>query len=123
MKGNCADRYKWFKFEAFECSCCRGNKTSPELIRMLDRARELAGIPFYVNSGYRCPKHNREEGGKSTSSHLKGLAADIRCNDSSSRFLIIESLLKVGFTRIGQGSNFIHCDIDVDKVGDVIWLY
>lgn len=44
---------------------------------VLDPLREWYGKPIYVNSGYRCPQLNRMVGGKPTSQHLKGEAADI----------------------------------------------
>ena len=44
---------------------------------MLDPLRERFGKPIVVNSGYRCPTHNREVGGVGTSQHLRGEAADI----------------------------------------------
>ncbi len=43
----------------------------------LDHIREEYGLPLYISSGYRCPELNRKVGGKETSQHLKGQAADI----------------------------------------------
>lgn len=94
-----------------------------QLLLMLDEARELAGIPFIITSGYRSKAHNKEVGGKSDSSHLKGLAVDISAIYSRERFLIIRSLFQVGFVRIGLKSNMIHVDIDYDKDIKVFWRY
>lgn len=33
-------------------------------------------VAVHVNSGYRCKKHNKDEGGSPTSTHTLGLAAD-----------------------------------------------
>jgi uncharacterized protein YcbK (DUF882 family) len=44
---------------------------------ILDPLREKYGKPIHVNSGYRCPALNSAVKGSKTSSHLKGLAADI----------------------------------------------
>ena len=44
---------------------------------VLDPVRERYGKPIRVNSGYRCPIHNRTVGGVSGSQHVKGEAADI----------------------------------------------
>jgi len=90
-------------------------------IRLLDRARELAGIPFRVNSGLRSVEHNRAVGGVADSSHLKGLAADIACTRFT-RSTIVDALRAVGFTRIGVAANFVHCDLDPDKPR-VEWTY
>lgn len=114
---------KYFKLSEFKCPCCGENKISKELVQKFENARELAGVPFVITSGYRCKNHNKEIGGSPTSSHSKGLAADIKCNTSRERFKIIQTLLLAGFTRIGVGKNFIHCDIDKEKDSNVLWLY
>ena len=44
---------------------------------VLDPVRERYGKPIRVNSGYRCPIHNRTVGGVPGSQHVKGEAADI----------------------------------------------
>ena len=92
------------------------------LARLQD-ARSVAGIPFIITSGYRCPKHNKEIGGKSDSSHLKGIAADILVHTASERFIVTNGLIKAGFVRIGVGQNFIHVDMDVSKTQRLMWLY
>ena len=46
------------------------------LVEMLDKAREIAGIPFIITSGVRTPKQNEDAGGVNDSSHRKGLAVD-----------------------------------------------
>lgn len=48
-----------------------------KFLKMLDAAREEAGIPFRVNSGYRTAARNAAVGGVSNSAHLSGWAADI----------------------------------------------
>ena len=79
---------KWFKEREFRCRCCGGlPPDAQENIRalvenVLDPARERYGGPVTVNSGYRCPKHNREVGGVSASQHLRGEAADVCCADN-----------------------------------------
>ena len=93
------------------------------LLSMLDKARYIAGIPFVINSAYRTKEHNLKIGGKPNSSHLKGLAVDISCKDSRSRFIIINALIKAGFNRIGVAKTFIHADIDKSKSNNVIWTY
>ena len=92
------------------------------LLFVLDEAREFAGIPFVINSAYRSPTHP-ESIKNPTSSHIKGLAVDIKATDSTTRFKIIEALISVGFTRIGIADTFIHVDLDFDKTQDVIWTY
>ena len=89
----------------------------------LDEAREYAGIPFVINSAYRSPEHNAEIGGKPNSSHLRGLAVDIKAKDSRTRYKVLEALIHVGFNRIGIADTFIHVDDDKQKSSNVIWTY
>lgn len=90
-------------------------------INKLTLAREKANIPFYISSGYRSQEHNTDIGGAYASSHLKGLAADIMTIDSKARFVILKSLLDVGFNRIGIYEFHIHCDIDHFKPSEICW--
>ena len=99
------------------------DKMDKEFLIKLDRAREVAQIPFKINSAYRTPEHNAKIGGKPNSSHLKGLAVDISVTDSRSRFIVLKSLIQVGFNRIGVAKTFIHVDDDKDKSPEVVWVY
>ena len=114
---------KHFNMNEFKCYCCDENLINYELVKKLDKAREIANIPFRITSGYRCKHHNKLVGGSETSSHLKGLAVDIACNNSKDKYKIISALSQVGFNRIGVANNFIHCDIDKNKVNNVLWTY
>lgn len=114
---------KYFEKSEFDCKCCSKNEMSESFMDRLDTARGTAGVPFHINSGYRCLDHNKEVGGKSTSSHLKGLAADINVISSLARFNILRGLILAGFKRIGIGSSFIHVDEDTEKAQEVTWLY
>jgi len=91
-------------------------------LHKLDKARSIAGLPFKINSAYRSPEHPLSIKNPS-SSHIKGLAVDIKCTDSRTRFIIVDALIKVGFNRIGIADTFIHVDLDLDKSNKVIWTY
>ena len=99
----------------------RANMDS-NFLRMLDTARDTAGIPFKITSGYRTEVHNAKVGGVSNSSHLRGYAADIAVSGGGERWVIIDSLIKAGFNRIGVAKGFIHVDNDPDKT-PAIWTY
>ena len=99
------------------------DKMDKEFLLKLDRARDLAGIPFKINSAYRTPEHNAKIGGKPNSSHLKGLAVDISVTNSRQRFIVLKALLDTGFNRIGIAKSFIHVDDDKSKDSQVVWLY
>jgi len=115
-------KWKYFKLEEFECKYTGMNKINHELIDMLDEAREIAGVPMIVSSGYRHETHP-ESFKNPSSSHIKGLAVDIKCVDSKSRAIILGALVDVGFERFGLHKGFIHADIDQAKASPVIWLY
>jgi len=112
-----------FKTWEFACPCCGLNGMSIRFIDKLDRSREIAKVRFKINSGYRCAIHNKKIGGSDTSSHLTGLAVDIKAEDYKTRFKILQSLIYVGFNRIGIRKDFIHVDDDPDKTQGVLWLY
>lgn len=115
---------KNFEYSEFECRCgCGTNHTSMDLVRKLQKARGKAGIPFHISSGTRCSTHNKAVGGKCNSSHLHGVAVDIRVTRMSQRFTILTALIAVGFTRIGIDKQFIHVDIDTVKPARLVWVY
>jgi len=109
----------------FICPCCKEEGITNELVFYLQFAHDL--LPphsvIVIKSGYRCEKQNIKVGGVENSAHRKGLAADIRCDNSSYRFSLISALHGAGFKRIGIGQNFIHCDRDFEKPQNVIWTY
>ncbi len=113
---------KYFKLSEFDDAPGTGKNMKKDFLTKLDKARAIADVPFKITSGYRSKETNKRAGGVSTSSHLKGLAADISCKDSSTRQKIVSALIQAGFTRIGIADTFIHCDTDKDK-NDAIWLY
>lgn len=45
---------------------------------VLEPASLAFGSPIYITSGYRCPALNKAVGGKPTSQHLRGEAADLQ---------------------------------------------
>lgn len=116
---------KHFTFSEFDSPDAPGSgeNMNTAFLEKLDMAREMAGVPFIITSGYRTVPRNLKVGGTPTSSHLKGIACDIACATSEKRWAIIDSLLAAGFTRVGISSRFIHVDDDPDKPRNVIWTY
>jgi len=114
---------KHFKLEEFACPCCNQCNMDSDFLYMVDKARDIAGVPFKITSGYRCMEHNKSVGGVNNSSHVRGFASDIAVTGSRDRYKILMALEKVGFNRFGIGKNFIHVDRDPAKTTDVIWTY
>ena len=97
-------------------------KMDKDFLAKLDKAREYAKMPFVINSAYRSPDHP-ESLKNPSSSHIKGLAVDIKATDSRTRYKVLDALMSVGFNRIGIADTFIHVDDDKDKSSNVIWTY
>jgi len=116
---------KYFTYDEFDSPDQPGSgyEMEPIFLEKLDLARELSGVPYVINSGYRTEYWNQKVGGRVGSSHLTGWAADIRANSSNRRFFVLKGLIEAGFDRIGVGTNFIHVDCDPSKAGNVTWLY
>jgi len=116
---------KWFKLSEFDSPDLEGSGEMMDevLIKTLDLARDIYGSPMIINSGFRTIEHNKKVGGSKNSSHLLGLAVDIRCTNSHQRFLMLEALMDAGFTRIGIADTFIHVDVDTEKPELLIWTY
>jgi hypothetical protein len=88
-----------------------------------DTAREIAGIPFVINSAYRSPAWEKARGRTGTGAHTLGRAIDIMCNTDRNRFLIINALIKAGFKRIGVAETYIHADDSEGHTQDIVWMY
>ena len=125
---------KYFKLSEFDSPDLEGSGSNMNytFLEKLDQARGLAGIPFKITSGYRTEAYQDDltrrgykTAKKGTSPHLKGLAADISVKDSRQRYIVINSLLLAGFTRLGIGDNFIHVDLSTYEGHrqNVIWKY
>ena len=95
----------------------------PEFVKLLDKAREIAGIPFIITSGYRDAQHNSEVGGVQNSAHETGLAVDLLVKDSVSGGKILLALVQVGFKRFGfYQDNHLHVDGDLTKPNPCYWV-
>jgi len=114
----------YFSLSEFDCPSLpnSGQNMDSNFLTKLESAREIAGIPFRITSGYRTKEHNAEVGGVPNSSHLIGVAADIAVGGGHDRYVILSALIKAGFRRIGVAKTFIHCDTDGSKP-DSVWTY
>jgi len=118
------DLSEHFNEAEFRCrDDCEKVHVDPRLITLLERARSIWGRPITIASGYRCPAHNAAVGGKPTSAHLTGEAADIVCTFSQDRFDLLRTFIALGVVRIGIGKNFLHVDVSTTLPQRVVWLY
>lgn len=87
----------------------------------LERLRIVVNKPIHVNSGYRCLELNRLVRSKDTSSHVKGLAADIICPGFGSP---LELCRTASIVFKGEYDQIIHeygqwCHFGIRGVGQV----
>lgn len=117
--------YKYFKDDEFKRAspACSISQMCPDTLARLDCAREVAGVPFVINSAYRSPEYERSKGRSGSGAHTVGRAVDIRCADSVTRWKIVFGALSTGFLRIGLGPTFVHLDDSPDLPKPCIWLY
>lgn len=113
----------YFSSKELECPCCHKCTIDEEFLNKLNKAREIANIPFVITSGYRCERHNKEVGGVQKSEHVLGMGVDIRVKNGNQRFLVITSALNVGFNRIGVAKSFVHIGFSKELPQNVIWTY
>jgi zinc D-Ala-D-Ala carboxypeptidase len=108
---------------AYTCKCgCGFDVIDPRVPEVFEAVRTVSP-GAKVTSACRCTEHNRAVGGKPNSAHLSGLACDIACVGSASRFAVIKALLEHGVRRIGLAGSFVHFDLDESKPQDVIFFY
>ena len=97
-----------------------GSEVYANIVRlagMLQRIRDYVGQPIIINSGYRSQAVNKAVGGANNSSHLYGLAADIRTGKHSP--LELAHLIDnsgVEFDKLIIEPTWVH--IQVHKAGD-----
>lgn len=102
---------------------CSIDQMDQRFLDTLDAMRAQAGIPLVLNCAYRSVAHEKARGRSGNSAHTKGLAADIRCNSSATRWKIVTAALALGIRRIGIDKSYVHVDIDGTLPQDVIWHY
>lgn len=114
---------KWFKNTEFDSKDLPNSWVNMdfEFMKLIDELRGRVGSPIIINSAFRTKSHNLKVGGKSNSSHTRGLAVDLKVSSSEHRFLIVKCALELGITRIGIYKTFVHLDIDKSFPERVIW--
>lgn len=113
-----------FRTTEFNCPCCNTSNIDSELLSLLELIRVKFNKRVYINSGYRCKKHNEEVQleadsnylpNTSRSQHMYNTAADIVVEDTKPD-KVYEFLNEIFPNHYGIGlyNTFLH--IDVRKV-------
>lgn len=102
-----------FRLAEFRCKCgkCASVLVDTALVDILQQIRDHFGVSVDINSGYRCKEHNADVGGDPNSSHMQGMAADIRVVDITPRE-VAKYAESIGVKRIGlyegDEGEFVH---------------
>lgn len=102
----------------FWCKCgqCIDQLLSTILVEALEDLRKACGNrPVKINSGYRCPAHNKAVGGATKSQHLEGTGADLTISGRIPQY-IGRQAVKIGFPGIKVYHAWVHVDV---REGDV----
>lgn len=104
-------RERWPNFQPRElaCKCCGAYFHDEKFLDKLQALRYLWDKPLRINSGHRCEKNNKAQGGAPRSQHLN-IAVDISLINQD-RHALADLAKTMGFTGIGYGSTFLHLDI------------
>ena len=101
-----------FQVSELACKCCGRCRVTTELLAALEALRAKAG-PLAVNSGYRCPAHNKAVGGSQRSQHVLGKAADLRPLSLEPFALAMLAFETPGIRGVGldEERGFVHIDV------------
>ncbi len=109
---NKAKNIRHFKVREFACRHCGDIKIDINLLVKLEELRRAIGNRgIIINSGYRCPVHNKNVGGATNSQHKYGRAVDIRAAGMGLRTLekFADTVFANGGVGMG-GANIVHVD-------------
>ena len=94
---------KHFKLSEIHChgkGCCDKTKLDVNVVKIAEKMRCALGVPITIESGYRCPTHNKAVGGANGSGHCMGTALDLTtAKVSRERLAVLAELC--GASRIG----------------------
>lgn len=112
---------------ACRCGKCEFKSSDKEFLNRMIKVREECGFPFIITSWCRCKEHNKAVGGAEKSAHVLGCATDIKFSNSNQLYVIVKTLMKQNFKRIGINfqQSFIHidCATGKDYPQEVIFKY
>lgn len=87
------------------------------LALFLEDVRKAVGAPLHINSAYRSPEANKKVGGKPTSQHCKGTAADIKVKGMTPD-QVVKAIIKAGLNYdqvIREFDSWTHVSISNTK--------
>lgn len=111
---------KHFQRREFACKCgCGFDTVDVETLGILEAVRTHFGVPVIVNSGARCPAHNKAVGGAPNSQHVLARAADIRVSGVAPDEVATWVEMAFPKSSVGRYNTFTH--IDTRSNGPARW--
>lgn len=109
--GQLSENFHANEFTCNHCGKLPNGKPPKQLVDFLENIREYFGAPVAINSGYRCPTHNANVGGATSSQHLTADAADIvvKDTDPADVYAYADKLIG-GHGGVGKYDTFTHID-------------
>lgn len=112
-----------------KCTCghpkCDKRSVSQEHLDRIQKARELAGFPFVLTSGGRCPCHPDEIHRTTPADHQKCQAVDIAVSNGVMRGAVVNSGIQANCNAIGVAKTFVHLgyrpELDAGQI--IMWSY
>lgn len=114
---------KSFLSVEFDCRCsysdCEETYIDTALIDLLQATRDLITAPIFLNSAFRCKKHNANVGGAPLSFHVLGMAADVRSPRMKPETLLkkLDSILSPSEGGLFLYPTHVHADVRRDRAG------
>lgn len=113
---------KHFNAQEFRCKCgCKRDiLIDTDLIDTLENLMFILGAEHCnITSGYRCPKHDKEVGGKGNGSHTLGYASDNRFKDKKGKYLK-SSVVAIALEDLGHKKGIgYQCGHSKDSTGAI----
>lgn len=111
-KNHAGDLSRNFSQSEFACPCCGKCLVDQLLLNRLQEMRDKIQKPIGIESGYRCPDHNRRiPGAAQNSTHIFGWAVDIKPPTPLYALELYDAARSAGFKRIEVKRGNIHLDV------------
>lgn len=118
-RGSLSKNFTIIEFACKGAGCCSTVEIDDDLVKYLQMIRDHFGKPVNINSGYRCPTHNKRIGGAPGSYHAKGMAADISVNGVApaevAKYAESIGVKGIGLYETAKDGYFVHVDTRTTK--------
>lgn len=109
-EGYLSPHFREAEFTCNHCGKLHPDGVPDELVQILEDVRSHFSAAVTVNSGYRCPTHNKNVGGAKMSQHLLGKAADIMVKNTHPH-AVYDYLDAIHDGGLGKYDTFTHVDV------------